>query len=432
MLTISFILGWQAAKKEQPEYQMNIFKQQLKLKENELTLLMSTLESKRKIFEDSIQKLKLLDYKYNSFFIKIINHSLNDSDNSEEYQQLKKSIHLLIEPDDLINKIINHSFKIEYVKENRFTISKDKFKEIIELIPELIKFIQLTDFKYYKLKPAFNLEEYNLDNLYIILDGCKSFKYWEIYCIDDTHKPPSTEGKDKPDKHISNFINTCREFYNYSEDYIHFYNECLKYIEEYYKQTKQNDSSIIKIMNDYINESMKLIQLYERKSEILLNTGGVGIYINKILDDYKNKVFNNYHFKKLKEFELNINTKLNETKIIINEQIDRITRLSIIINQFESDIYENKIENKILIEYKKIQLNLNQILDYTLKNYEQSIINNRLLLLEIEKCFTLRKNYDLEKECKDIEKRLNEINKEIEELKWNIEYKRLECIYGTL
>ena len=124
--------------------------------------------------------------------------------------------------------------------------------------------------------------------------------------------------------------------------------------------------------------------------------------------------------------------KLIETNSEITQQVNKITNLSININQFESIIYENGINSDFINKYKNIKTNIDIILDYILKKYEYSLTNNKIILLQIEKCFELKLNYELEKEYKEIEDKNTKINKEIIDLKDYIEYKRLECIYGTL
>ena len=448
MLTTAFILGWRAAAREHeatPEYQMNISKKKLTEKENEQKILLSSLEDKRKLFENSKQKLKQIEFNINSLYVKILNYSLNDTEEYEQYiNTLKQSIKNLTISINLIDKIYLNQFTLDYATTNTCKITREKFKEIIDTLPKLIEFIKLTDFKYYNIKPIWDnsktSKEDILKEINILLSGCRSFQYWNIFCYKDLYKI-SSEELDEKMKHfynidVSNYKNTCREFINYQLNYIQFYNECLKYIEEYYKQFKNNfdyyDVNIIKVINDYIDESKKLIILYEIKSDYLLNTGENGIYINKILEDDKNKKYNKSNFNIINQLKLNIEYKLIKTKLEIKQQIDKITNLSITINQFESLIYENGINSDFINKYKNIKTIIDKILDYALKKYEYSLINNKIILLRIEKCFELKYNYDLEKEYKEIEDKNTKINKEIIDLKDYIEYNRLKRIYGTL
>ena len=109
MIASLIILGWigDHQQKASPKYQMDIYTQQLKLKEKEQQTLKFTLESKRKLYEDSIQNLKQLDYKYNCLCSERLNYNLNHSEDNEDYiNELKKLIYPINEPDDLINKII--------------------------------------------------------------------------------------------------------------------------------------------------------------------------------------------------------------------------------------------------------------------------------------------------------------------------------------
>ena len=100
MLTTAFILGWRAAAREHeatPEYQMNISKKKLTEKENEQKILLSSLEDKRKLFENSKQKLKQIEFNINSLYVKILNYSLNDTEEYEQYiNTLKQSIKNLL------------------------------------------------------------------------------------------------------------------------------------------------------------------------------------------------------------------------------------------------------------------------------------------------------------------------------------------------
>jgi len=448
MLTTAFILGWRAAAREHeatPEYQMNISKKKLTEKENEQKILLSSLEDKRKLFENSKQKLKQIEFNINSLYVKILNYSLNDTEEYEQYiNTLKQSIKNLTISINLIDKIYLNQFTLDYATTNICKITREKFKEIIDTLPELIEFIKLTNFEYYNIKPIWDTSKTSkediLKEINILLSGCRSFQYWNIFCYKDLYKI-SSEELDEKMKHfydidVSNYKNTCREFINYQLNYIQFYNECLKYIEEYYKQFKNNfdyyDVNIIKVINDYIDESKKLIILYEIKTDYLLNTGENGIYINKILDDDKNKKYNKSNFNMINQLKLNIESKLIKTNSEIKQQIDKITSLSININQFESIIYENGINIDFINKYKNIKINIDKILDYVLKKYEYSLINNKIILLRIEKCFELKYNYELEKEYKEIEDKNTKINKEIIDLKDYIEYNRLKRIYGTL
>ena len=448
MLTTAFILGWRAAAREQeakPEYQMNISKKKLTEKEKEQKIILSSLEDKRKLFENSTQKLKQIEFNINSLCVKILNYNLNDTKEYKQYiNTLKQSITSLTEQINLTHKIYLKQFTLDYATTNICKITREKFKEIIDTLPELIEFIKLTGFEYYNIKPIWDTSKMSKEDLLkeinILLSGCRSFQYWNIFCYKDLYKISSEEFDEKMkhfyDIDVSNYENTCREFINYQRNYIQFYNECLKYIEEYYKQFKNNfnyyDINIIKVINDYIDESKKLIILYENKTKYLLNTGENGIYINKILDDVKHKIYNKSNFNMINQLKLNIETKLIKTNSEIIQQVNKITSLSININQFESLIYENGINSDFINSYKHIKTNIDKILDYVLNKYEQSLINNKILLLQIDKCYELKLNYELEKEYKEIEDKNTKINKEIIDLKEYIETKRLECIYGTL
>ena len=82
------------------------------------------------------------------------------------------------------------------------------------------------------------------------------------------------------------------------------------------------------------------------------------------------------------------------------------------IEQFESDIYSdiniNKIKLKIINEYKTIKSNIDKTIDYVLMIYEQSIINNKILLLQIENCFELKNKYELNTEHKELKAKISD------------------------
>ena len=106
------------------------------------------------------------------------------------------------------------------------------------------------------------------------------------------------------------------------------------------------------------------------------------------------------------------------------------------IDNFICEIYENKIKfmntDDIINKYNIIKSNIDKTIDYVLMIYEQSIINNKILLLQIENCFELKNKYELNTEHKELKNKMIVIDKEIKDLQDYIECKRLENIYGTL
>lgn len=436
MITL-ILLGMYA---EYEEHKNNKPKIELMKKTNEKQLLLKSLDVKSQLIKDNEEKIKQINYKINKLSIQYLNYNLNlnnfEENFEEEYKNLKQNIKNINDDElNLIDKIKLHSFKINYFNKDDITkITRDEFKKIIDTLPKLIEFIKLTDFKYYNLKLPFDIST--------ILFGCDSFKFWNIYWFNDYSKN-ECDKKLEQSKNLDIFDvrHTDMEFIMHFHSYIDSYNECLKYVEEYYKQNdyKQNDyfdDIIITIINNYINEIKKLIILYETKAEYLLNTGEIGIYINKILDDDKKNIYNQNNFDKLNQFKLNIEDKLNKTQNEIKEQVNKTTELKMKIEQFESDIYSdiniNKIKLKIINEYKTIKSDIDKTINYVLMIYEQSIINNKILLLQIENCFELKNKYELNTEQKELKNKMIVINNEIKDLQDYIECKRLENIYGTL
>ena len=277
---------------EYEDHKNNKPKIELIEKIKEKKLLLKSFDIKTQLIKDCEQKIEQNNFKINELNEQILKYNFNNFE--EEYKNLKQNIKNINDDElNLIDKIKLHSFKINYVNKDIALKSKEKVKEVIETLPKLIEFIKLTDFKYYNIKFPFDI--------YTILSGCDSFKFWEIYSLKNVFVPnfPKDELEKKMKQYKCLYVMDIRnaqfEFYNYYKSYIYSYNECLKYVEEYYKQNdykqndyKQNDyfdDTIITIINNYINEIKKLIILYETKAEYLLNTGEIGIYINKILED---------------------------------------------------------------------------------------------------------------------------------------------------
>ena len=418
---------------EYEEHKNNKPKIELMKKTNERQLLLKSLDVKTQLIKDCEQKIEQNNFKINELNEQILKYNFN---NFEEYKFLKQNINNI--NFSFIDKIKLHSFKINYFNKDYIKITRDEFKKIIDTLPKLIEFIKLTDFKYYNLKLPVDI--------CMILCVCDSFKFWNIYCHKDCLLTISKEEYNKKleqskNLHIFNYVNTFSEFFNYYTSYIDIYNECLKYIEEYYKQTNTvNDIDIdynnIRIINDYINEAKKLILLYENKAKQLLNNEEIIKCINKIEDDDKKSIYNQNYFGSLNQFKLIIEDNLNKTQNEIKEQVNKTTELNMKIDNFICEIYENKIKfmntDDIINKYNIIKSNIDKTIDYVLMIYEQSIINNKILLLQIENCFELKNKYELNTEHKELKNKMNEINNEIKDLQDYIECKRLENIYGTL
>ena len=415
---------------EYEDHKNNKPKIELIEKIKEKKLLLKSFDIKTQLIKDCEQKIEQNNFKINELNERILKYNFN---NSEEYKFLKQNINNI--NFSFIDLIKLHSFKINYFNKDYKEITRDEFKKIINILPKLIEFIKLTDFKYYNLKLPFDI--------WIILHGCDSFKFWDIYSYKDLLPISYDEYNKKLEQcknlHISNYVNTQSEFFNYYSSYIYSYNECLKYIEEFYKQTNIVNidyNNIRIIINDYINEAKKLILLYENKAKQLLNNEEIEIYINKILEDDKKNIYNQNNFDSLNQFKLNIEDKLNKTQIEIKKQVNKTTELNMKIDQFICEIYENKFKfmniDNIINKYNIIKSNINETIDYVLMIYEQSIINNKILLLQIENCFELKNKYELNTEHKELKNKMIVIDKEIKDLQDYIECKRLENIYGTL
>lgn len=419
---------------EYEDHKNNKPKNELIEKIKEKKLLLKSFDIKTQLIKDCEQKIEQNNFKINELNERILKYNFN---NSEEYKFLKQNINNI--NFSFIDLIKLHSFKINYVNKNIVLESKEKVKEVIDTLPKLIEFVKLTDFKYYDIKFPFNIDT--------ILFSCDSFKFWEIYSLKNVFVPsfPKDELEKKMEQYKSlsiwDFRNASFEFFSYYSSYIYSYNECLKYIEEFYKQTNTvNNIDInynnIRIINDYINEAKKLIILYETKAKQLLNNEEIINCINKIKEDDKKNIYNQNYFDSLNQFKLNIEDNLNKIQIEIKKQVNKTTELNMKIEQFICEIYENKFKfiniDNIINKYNIIKSNINETIDYVLMIYEQSIINNKILLLQIENCFELKNKYELNTEHKELKNKMIIIDKEIKDLQDYIEYKRLENIYGTI